>query len=728
MYNGNIFTVINPSAVEWLPGIPIVDPDDNLDLRDLRRALWAANRAPEMAYMLRSTHNDGRFFSRLNFDHRALPIVKEGSAWVIDKEVQEKWSRLENSLFYTSDILLQATRNLPEAKFPLDPHWPLPHAMGYLHTHTQHSATVHALWKLRDALSLLAARCSLAIALTKLLPIDLVNYNGPPVWQQILMKAGATFTWIDELSQSLIADLSPGLRVGAFINPLPGEAHTQWLQHIPCIIQANLPVYIYWPIPGDGDYNKVWDIITEHCPSVRPYRPHSIDVPEVPMSTVVRVDRDHHGRMCIANPQNSFRWEDISSSSTPAVVEAPAAPNMKVPHGPGQRPGESFEDFRSCRAAQAEAWEKSETPEKKARRLAREAHAAQYNRPTRRSHTVVYLWTTIGEFEPMAHWSLQSLPYRLLVGHSKTLELWSQYPNEAKHYDSWRNEWDLHGEITENDDDTEKEDVPWETIVEENPLPDHLIQYHYLNVADLSSTPLDSIASELSALHQQEPHYPSFDLHFEDSGAVFYYRYSVGGVNLSPEQLVTGSIWLMHPPSLIRKHFGLALSTLADDVDDFPMYAMSAFIAVVLDKGKSNDHFGSLWDLDARSGLYLGLPSSRHDLLQITRWDMNDPVCYAIRYVGEAPCWFEVLIDSTTVLELCCQRSISSHTSAIAHLSKKGIRFRTVYDPHPKVIHPRAIASSPMDGCLGWRPPTFRATQWDYVVYEERAYEILASP
>ncbi|EIW58372.1 uncharacterized protein TRAVEDRAFT_124826 [Trametes versicolor FP-101664 SS1] len=35
---------------------------------------------------------------------------------------------------------------------------------------------------------------------------------------------------------------------------------------------------------------------------------------------------------------------------------------------------------------------------------------------------------------------------------------------------------------------------------------------------------------------------------------------------------------------------------------------------------------------------------------------------------------------------------------------------------------------SPTEKCLGWRPPSFRPTEWDYRAYEARAYEILSSP
>ncbi|KAL1941688.1 hypothetical protein VTO73DRAFT_7127 [Trametes versicolor] len=83
-FEGRIYTVINPSPVEWLPGVPVADPEANLDLRDLRKALWAVNRGPEMAYMLRSSHPDSCFFARLNFDPRELPVVEKDGVWSVD--------------------------------------------------------------------------------------------------------------------------------------------------------------------------------------------------------------------------------------------------------------------------------------------------------------------------------------------------------------------------------------------------------------------------------------------------------------------------------------------------------------------------------------------------------------------------------------------------------------------------------------------------------------------
>ncbi|KAH9910524.1 uncharacterized protein BXZ73DRAFT_58156 [Epithele typhae] len=62
----------------------------------------------------------------------------------------------------------------------------------------------------------------------------------PPRWQRVLRERGIDLAWIDEFSRSPIADLSLGKRVGTFMDP----TFTRWMNHIPCMIKANLPITI----------------------------------------------------------------------------------------------------------------------------------------------------------------------------------------------------------------------------------------------------------------------------------------------------------------------------------------------------------------------------------------------------------------------------------------------------------------------------------------------------
>ncbi|KAI0666725.1 hypothetical protein C8Q78DRAFT_983373, partial [Trametes maxima] len=126
-----------------------------------------------------------------------------------------------------------------------------------------------------------------------------------PRWQVILREAGANASWIDEISRSLIPDLSPGLRVGAFICPVSGDGFTPWINHVPCMIKANLPVYIYWPENGDN-YDNCWAQVIRAFPYLGLYRPYNTNVVEVPLSNDEHISYNRQGRPYVVNPQNSF--------------------------------------------------------------------------------------------------------------------------------------------------------------------------------------------------------------------------------------------------------------------------------------------------------------------------------------------------------------------------------------------------------------------------------------
>ena len=196
-----------------------------------------------MAYILRDPDSDSSFLSRLNLNMDRLPLGQVSGGFAVDDNIRQSWSRLENTLLHVSNILLEVTVRLPESRFPLDPFWPLPQECGYLHVHRNMYAAKRALYRSRDAFFLLAARCSLAIALTHLLEWPYPDSSSN--WERILLKADICPTWIDLFRASAISDMSPGLRAGAFISTMSGDNAMQWINHVPCMVKANLPVYIY---------------------------------------------------------------------------------------------------------------------------------------------------------------------------------------------------------------------------------------------------------------------------------------------------------------------------------------------------------------------------------------------------------------------------------------------------------------------------------------------------
>ena len=223
--------------MESLPGIPVHDPEANLQCRDMCKALWALSKAPEMAYMLRSFKAETSFLARLRMHTEDVPIVKTDKGYALAPDVIDSWRALESVLVAFSDTLLSVAYASPEAKFPFDAFWPLPKDFGYRQVHAVRASAHAAAMRARNACALLLARCTMAVALCT------VPGEEPPRWIPALHQASVSPAWVDKLRDSIIADLSPGLRAGAFIDPYGGTA---WVNHVPCMIRANLPVYIAW--------------------------------------------------------------------------------------------------------------------------------------------------------------------------------------------------------------------------------------------------------------------------------------------------------------------------------------------------------------------------------------------------------------------------------------------------------------------------------------------------
>ena len=262
-YEGYTYTVINPSPVESLPGIGIENPEQNLTCKDMRKALWALSRAPEMAYMLKRVSVESAFISRLNFDFHNVPIVKTKGGYILKGDIRTSWQRLEGMFTEITSILDETQRGNPEGNIPWTAYWSYPSDFGYMKVHQTRLSARNAAMRARDACVMLLCRCSMAIALSN------VTQSDPPSWIRSL-QGRVPSAWVDVLEGSVVADFSPGLRAGAFID-LSGK--TAWVHHVPCMIRANLPVYVCWAKRPEYDVARY--------PFLAPYVPASRNIPRV---------------------------------------------------------------------------------------------------------------------------------------------------------------------------------------------------------------------------------------------------------------------------------------------------------------------------------------------------------------------------------------------------------------------------------------------------------------
>ncbi|KAH9913886.1 uncharacterized protein BXZ73DRAFT_12322, partial [Epithele typhae] len=119
---------------------------------------------------------------------------------------------------------------------PFDPHWPSPEECGYREVYSTAYAAHSAAIRSRSAFKVLLARCTMAIAL------HISPETEPPAWVRLLTSHNVPSAWIQLLRTSITSNFSPQLRVGAFFD----LEISQWMNHIPCMIRANVPVYIRW--------------------------------------------------------------------------------------------------------------------------------------------------------------------------------------------------------------------------------------------------------------------------------------------------------------------------------------------------------------------------------------------------------------------------------------------------------------------------------------------------
>ncbi|KAI1782627.1 hypothetical protein LXA43DRAFT_1068453 [Ganoderma leucocontextum] len=400
-----LYTVVNPSVVEPLPGLTLAEPK-TLDASEIRKALCTI-KCPELAYAPRHHDFTGNLLEQLNCRVNDLPLMWDTQwmtvGWKLNGHTTDVWYKLEKSLYYIIGLLEDHTHNFREKLTGLDLFGQPPSSCGY-------------------------PRCSMAMALTMgETPTD------PPAWVCILSEKGVDEEWINKLCQSWISDFSRDVRTGAVIETRPGEGYTPWIQHIPCMVHANLPVYIRWCSFVDGAFHpsQIDDILTVHqwlC-SYRPDLEQNWAVPD-----------DGPALIYCHQPWKKswathFQWSMLEK---PINWTLPGLPRMIGPTVDQQmvyrnRVQPASEDYFAYKIERRE-WE------------GHVEKARSFEKPN--YHTKVWLWTQKFEVEPWCDPDEQNVWIHHQVGRSKVATLWENYPNTQKEYDVFADAWHICAALT----------------------------------------------------------------------------------------------------------------------------------------------------------------------------------------------------------------------------------------------------------------------------------------
>ncbi|RPD59563.1 hypothetical protein L227DRAFT_563977 [Lentinus tigrinus ALCF2SS1-6] len=673
------FTVIHASEWEFLPPIPNADPSYNLQGRELRAAIWLVDRCPEVAYMLKRYSSESDFLGSLQIDPKHIAIVRRENGWTLDPTVVKAWMRLENALLYVCNKLLSAVAHPSEYCFPLDPFWPTPTECGYNRLWGDERGARRAAYRSLDACRVLLARCSMAIALASPDP------GAPlPRWVEILLREGADPKWVDVFRASLISSLKPGVRVGMYLNPSLNDAGTKWVDHIPCMVRANVPVYIYWPREGR-------EKILERYPCLRPYIPVAAETVTLPSS--------YEDVTC-------FRWRDVSSVPGTASVSPP-----ETPHGQGQLPGETAEAFFRRRHAANLVREANETEWSRERRMARKTKALGFERPTGKDRATVYLWRTVGDVDGTVPQDWLEKDYRELIGHSRVGQIWGLYANEHKKYDSFKHEWDICVKLApsirplEADEGTEDDD----------------------DLLEMSTSP----HAPSYIVHRGDTHADTVAKSFATDLLQFYESHSVSYI--PPVESL---------PTVVRKRFGVTAGVVPDHSNPEPQYsalhiqkllgyydadlaceknlvhALSTWVASLERQQHHATANGVVWDLCSDSAEYLLYHP--HPCMQVAMVTLNNGSWYRIRYdvPSDDNTWWELILkNATNVLELYRRHDIQTRFAAARFMAERGMHFHSIFTPAPRDYIDKMYWT---DVTFAVRPPGYVFTYDDYRMFEHR--------
>ncbi|TBU36529.1 hypothetical protein BD309DRAFT_1024264 [Dichomitus squalens] len=134
-----------------------------------------------------------------------------------------------------------------------------------------------------------------------------------------------------------------------------------------------------------------------------------------------------------------------------------------------------------------------------------------------------------------------------------------------------------------------------------------------------------------------------------------------------------------------------------------------------------------LWDIRSACDAYILADAQKNPTIQIHHVVLNRVHRYAIQYDADrdAACWWDLVVDAPTALELYRRRGIRTSVEAVRFLADRGTPFNTLFEPDSRY---HFVLARPIGDLVSWRVHGFVPNSCDYSEYERRAYHILCQP
>ena len=257
-----------------------------------------------------------------------------------------------------------------------------------------------------------------------------------------LEERGIHLEWIWLLETSQLANFSDSnLHLGVIVQP-----KCKWLNDIPNMIRANIPLWFLWNDPED--FSKSLIIYSKCCPTrdeVRVARPQQ---------QVVRNAPDIFGQTFSGGDWTSYPTDVLPLLPAPAGALPLPASNEQFPKPDpfsGQRRGETMKEFFDRCAMRHVLIEQRESPAEKTSWLDHEWAACDQRCPGRGACVQCFTWDEVDRFMMQTY-----------LVHGAIKDNWGSYAPSQRRYDSLYNKWDLaivfDPEASVEDDDEDKED------------------------------------------------------------------------------------------------------------------------------------------------------------------------------------------------------------------------------------------------------------------------------
>jgi hypothetical protein len=284
--------------------------------------------------------------------------------------------------------------------------------------------------------------------------------------------------WVAELSRTFVRDLTDAVpRTGVVIDGAQGPKN--WEHDVRMFEDYGVPIWVHWSLDLRSPFDKRLDRYHPSQEDVDVLRARHLwgtkfsDGWGVESSNGWDIeaindpwgDQSSNGwgaqpaqHPCGVRPTNSWGAQAVNDPIQEQIPSSkPDLSSFPLPiKGSGQKHGEDWKAFFACRSAHNKKKEAQETPSARQVRQSRKRSAASHSLPGKSSKVWVFEW--------QPHDDYNGFLLRTHITKAQIEDVWGDYNNTTRVFDSFSNQWDLclaidPNSIPDGDDREDNDDI-----------------------------------------------------------------------------------------------------------------------------------------------------------------------------------------------------------------------------------------------------------------------------